>query len=173
MQQLWERSENMWEKQLCRHQCRWRSKGRRCSRYRNRNSPTACGEDHGEAGCSSWEDVHPAACGGFYAGAGGHALKEAAACGVLTSWKGPMLEQLMKDCLLLRGSTLVRGRVWRGKNSRDDTLWPDCNLPFPSTCAAHREEVEELWVQLSLGRKKGGGKVFLVLFLLLTLLLCF
>ena len=27
-----ERSENMWEKQLCRHQGQWRRRGRRCSR---------------------------------------------------------------------------------------------------------------------------------------------
>ena len=40
-------------------------------------------EDHGGA------DIHTAGRGGLHAGAGGHALKEAAACG-----EEPMLEQV-------------------------------------------------------------------------------
>jgi len=58
-QQSRERSETMWDKQLCRHQGQWRRRGRRCSRCLSRQfSLAACGEDHGEAGCP------PAAHGG-------------------------------------------------------------------------------------------------------------
>jgi len=41
----------MWEKQLCRHQGQWKSRGRRSSRHCSRDSPADCGKDHGEAGC--------------------------------------------------------------------------------------------------------------------------
>jgi len=83
-----ERSENMWEKQLCRQQGQWRRRGRRCSRHQSRDSPAACGEDHGEAGCPHaahggprWTRSPPAALGEPHAGAGG-CLKEA-----VTLWR--------------------------------------------------------------------------------------
>jgi len=72
----------MWEKQLCRHQGQWRRRGRRCSRHRSRDSPAACGEDHGEASCPPaadggpwWSRYPPAAREGSHAGAGGCAWR--------------------------------------------------------------------------------------------------
>ena len=47
----------MQEKQLCRHQHRWR-RGRRRSRCWSGDSPVACGEDHRESGCApAWRST--------------------------------------------------------------------------------------------------------------------
>lgn len=40
-------SENMWQKQLCRHQCQWRRR-RRCFRYQSWDSTAAPDKDHGD-----------------------------------------------------------------------------------------------------------------------------
>ena len=47
-----ERSQTMWEQQLCRHPGQWKSRGGGAPGTRA-DSPAACGEDHREAGCPS------------------------------------------------------------------------------------------------------------------------
>ena len=64
---------------LCRHQSKWRRRGKKCSRHWSRDSPAACEEDHGEAGClpaalgdPRWSIYPPAAHRGPSATADGH-----------------------------------------------------------------------------------------------------
>lgn len=52
----------------------------------------------------------------------------------------------------------TRGRVWVGKTGRDNIWWTDGNLP---SFATGKEEVENLGIELGLGRRKGwAGGVF-------------
>ena len=48
-----------------------------------------------------------------------------------------------------------RGRVWGGRRGRENVWWTDCNLHSLSPCAAQGEEVENLGVKSSLGRREG------------------
>lgn len=144
-----EMSENVWEKQHCRHpgQCRRRT-GRRCSWYQSWDSSQPMVSETGRALGDSKENQKPlAASEGPHAGAGEcleetvilwevHAgamsLKDQWTCGERSllprrfagrtcgcmrnphwsslkgcfPWKGPMLEQLMKNCNPGKGFTL-------------------------------------------------------------------
>ena len=89
-------SENMWEKQLFRHQGHWRSRRRRCSRHRSRGSPAARVEDCGEAGCppaahgGPWWSRYPhAAQGGPHTPAHGCARRRLWPCGEPALEQGP------------------------------------------------------------------------------------
>ena len=93
-----------------------RRRGRRCSRCWSRDSPSACGEDQGEAGCPPaahggpwWSRYPPAAPGGPHAGAG-ECPKEAVTpwrahsgagllAGIVTPWGDPHWSSLfLRDC---------------------------------------------------------------------------
>lgn len=80
---VWERSENKWGEQPCRHpgQCR---RIRSCSRHWSWDCPAAPGEDHGEAARPLQpledhreEEFHVMANGGLHARAGGCILEKA------------------------------------------------------------------------------------------------
>lgn len=66
-----------------------------------------------------------------------------------------------------------RGQAWGGRSGRDKALWSDHSLHSPSPCTAWGYEVEELKVNLSLGRKKGWGKGVWVFFFFLFLIIIF
>jgi len=114
----------------------------------SRDSPAARGRPHGGA------DTHPAPRGGPHTGAGGCALKEAAACGERmwsrllagamapgeephrsrfsgrnsSSWEGPTLAQLVKDCILWEGPHAGAGE----EREEEGAAKTKCYQPTPT-----------------------------------------
>lgn len=79
-----------------------------------------------------------------------------------TLWKGPILEQFTKNCILGRTHTgwvqrivshEMRGRVGGGKRG-NEVLQTDHNPHSLSPCTSNMEKVEELGMKLKLGQSK-------------------
>ena len=76
---------------------------------------------------------------------------------------GLMLEKFMKNCLLQEGTRsgaredCEESFSWGRRSSTYNMWWTDCSLHSPFSCAACREEVENLGVKLSLGRMEWWG----------------
>lgn len=134
---------------------RWEKKGRRGSRCRD--SPAGPGQDHGiylqtvgnphwrgsSRNCGLWRRAPTGA--GFQAGY--VPMADAACWSILfledcTPRKGPVLDQLIKDCLKQR------------RSSRDKELQTDHNPLSTAHCITPAEDVEESGAKLSFGRRK-------------------
>ena len=85
-----------------------------------------------------------------------------------------MLEQFVKERILWERPHAAAGEQCEEEGAAEEVLRTDCNPQSPSPCAAWGgEEVEESGAKLSLAKREGRGKVVLVFFLFLTILLYF
>lgn len=176
------RSERMWEKQPWRHQGQWRRRGRKCSRHQSRCSSAACSTDHGEAaiplqpmGSSSRDHLQPvespcwskwrwrlwppqeahtgaslltgfATPWGIHAGA----IKRTAVWGKGLHWRSSW-----KTVSHGRHPVLEKAKRVSSCPEKEGAAQTACDDLVTATIPCGVEDVENLWVKLSLGKREG------------------